>query len=420
MTGETIRPTAVTPAQFPWADYSGQTFSLGLLVGSDLILSGHSGAVFDAEAGRSVVRGGMGDQAQIAYDKQAASLGAAGMAFADVTRVVENVTIAGLDSYAEARAVRDRVFGTHRPTVVTVVVDRLVRRTALIEVELHASAGGGDVLVEASSASDATASSVADISARRELVRRGHDGTVYLPTLLPVDDQGGLVAPGDPVGQYTYCLERGLHLLERAGLGASNIVSTAEYLSEDSRADPHAGSRSRAALLDGVRPAVTSVLMSRLHAPGVLVALDVVASTEHPVPVEPGWASLADDTASHAVRAGGTLFVSAVSSRERGSGQPSNPGDLRAQAEQVYADVLDTLAAVGSSAPDLLSTVEYVTAAGIGDYRAVADVRRAMLAPPFPASTGIVCGGLLAGEAMFQVVPTAFVAADHAAARGER
>jgi hypothetical protein len=43
----------------------------------------------------------------------------------------------------------------------------------------------------------------------------------------------------------------------------------------------------------------------------------------------------------------------------------------------------------------------------LGDYRAVADVRRELLREPYPASTGIVCGGLLRDEFLLEVVPTA-------------
>jgi len=53
--------------------------------------------------------------------------------------------------------------------------------------------------------------------------------------------------------------------------------------------------------------------------------------------------------------------------------------------------------------------VEYVTPEGLGDYRVVADVRREMLRSPYPASTGIVCGGLLRPEFLLEVVPTAVI-----------
>jgi enamine deaminase RidA (YjgF/YER057c/UK114 family) len=143
----TALPQAIEPAEFPWYDYSGYTFSLGLKLGDDVLNSGHSGSAFDPAKGKPDVAGGMGEQARTAYAKQEAILAAAGLTFADVTRVVENISIAGLPDYAEAQDVRAAVFGEHRPTVATVIVDRLVRRKALIEVEVHASLGGGQALV---------------------------------------------------------------------------------------------------------------------------------------------------------------------------------------------------------------------------------------------------------------------------------
>jgi enamine deaminase RidA (YjgF/YER057c/UK114 family) len=83
------------------------------------------------------------------------------------------------------------------------------------------------------------------------------------------------------------------------------------------------------------------------------------------------------------------------------------PGDLRAQAEFTYDSILQTMAAAGVGPEALLTTVEYVCPDGLGDYRAVADVRREKLREPYPASTGIVCGGLLRDEFLLEVVPTA-------------
>jgi hypothetical protein len=67
------------------------------------------------------------------------------------------------------------------------------------------------------------------------------------------------------------------------------------------------------------------------------------------------------------------------------------------------------MAAVGAGPEHLLTTVEYVTPDGLGDYRVVADVRREKLRAPYPASTGIVCGGLLRDEFLLEVVPTALI-----------
>ena len=82
---------AIEPASFPWYDYKGYTFSLGLVDGDSVINSGHSGSDFDPALGKAGIKGGMGEQAMTAYAKQEAILAAAGKSFSDVTRVVENI-----------------------------------------------------------------------------------------------------------------------------------------------------------------------------------------------------------------------------------------------------------------------------------------------------------------------------------------
>ena len=136
------------------------------------------------------VSGTMEEQARTAYEKVLCILAAAGFGLEDVTRVTENVTLSGLADYADAVRVRREVFGDHEPSVRTVVVERLVRRAAFLEVELHAVKGGGEVLV-----SSAT-------SACRPVAGEGFDGIVYLPTILPVDADGDVVHEGDVVAQY--------------------------------------------------------------------------------------------------------------------------------------------------------------------------------------------------------------------------
>ena len=134
---------AITPADFPWFKYSDYTFSLGLMHGNDAFLSGHSASEHDPETGRMVVKGDMTAQTSTAYAKIERILGAEGLSFADATHVVENVTVQGILDYDAAKSVRESTFGSHRPSLTTVVVERLLRPAALIEIEVHASRGGG-------------------------------------------------------------------------------------------------------------------------------------------------------------------------------------------------------------------------------------------------------------------------------------
>jgi hypothetical protein len=74
-----------------------------------------------------------------------------------------------------------------------------------------------------------------------------------------------------------------------------------------------------------------------------------------------------------------------------------------------YSAILELVTYAGGTAADLVDTLEYVTPEGLPDYRVVADVRKRLLSPPWPASVGAVCGGLLRPEFLLEVVPFAVV-----------
>ncbi|HYT10920.1 MAG TPA: Rid family hydrolase, partial [Mycobacteriales bacterium] len=84
-----------------------------------------------------------------------------------------------------------------------------------------------------------------------------------------------------------------------------------------------------------------------------------------------------------------------------------HPGNVAAQADAVYATVAEVLASAGLGPEHLVRTVEYVTAAGLPAYRKVAAVRQRRLRRPYPASTGLVCAGLLRPEFLLEVDATA-------------
>lgn len=397
-----MTPHAIKPASFPWFPYEGFTFCLGLADGDAAWTSGHTSAAHDETVGKMVVKGSMAEQARIAYQKVLTILEAAGLGIADVTRITENVTLSGLPEYADAVAVREEIFGGHQPTIRTVVVERLVRRTAFLEVELYAVAGGGKKLRIASEARDAG-------TWQRSPVTEGHDGTVYLPTIVPIDAAGDVVHPGDFVGQYAYCLDRADQLLRQAGLSLDNAVTTYDYSTPATRDVYRKTHQVRKERLGGagVYPGAGGILMSRLHHPEQLVALDVTAS-RHPLElVNPGWKRYDTLTYSPGVKAGRTLFMSGFAALDMATQQALHPGDIGAQAEATYGTILELLAYAGLGPADLLETTEYCVQSALPDYRAVAGVRERLLSPPWPASTGAICAGLLRPEFLLEVFPTA-------------
>ena len=344
---------ALEPEPFPWLDYRRYSFSLGVRHGSRVWLSGNTASAFDPGTGSVGVRGGMATQAGVAWDKVEAVLAAAGLGPDAVTRVVEYVTADGLSAYQEAVEVRATRLGANRPAVATVVVERLVRPEALLEVEVTASGAPGD------------------------------EGLVYL---------GSLTAPeaGDDLSAQVHAvLIRAGELLGAVGLGLGHVVKTVETTTPATRAAYRATAAVRRELLGPEFPAATGVLAPALERPGALVSIDVIASRLPKTVIDPDGSTRRGVTFSPAVRAGDVVFCSGATAIDPSTGQVAAAGDLAGQAEFVYGQLDGLLrAAGGSGLGDLVKTVEFVAPAGAGSYRDVAGVRERLLGRPFPASTG--------------------------------
>ena len=386
---------AITPAEFPYFPYDGFTFSLGRSEGEHAWLSGHSGARQDPDLGKMTVTGGMRAQATVMYEKIGCILDAAGMGFGDVTHLVENVTMAGLEFYGEAEEVRRSVLGSGEPALSTVVVNRLVRRAALIEVEVTAQRGGGRGL-------DADSTTGWH---RGHVVEAG--GTVYLPTIVPVGRDGRILYEGDFEGQYRYCVAQAGQLLAEVGLDLTHAATVVDYSIPATIGVHQAACDVRGDLCGPIYPATASLVMSQMQLSGVLVSVDVSASRQAPQLVDPGWARYRDQAASPAVRAGRNVFISGISSVDQGSGDVREPGNLEAQAKVAYGSLLSMLGHLGAGPADLIRTIEYVAEAGLAEYRAVAAVRQNVLAPPWPASVGAVSQGHHGEGLLLEVLPFA-------------
>src|SRR5215218_6903713 len=229
---------ALEPEPFPWLDYRRYSFSLGVRQGPRVWLSGNTASAFDPVTGSVGVRGGMAAQAGVAWDKVERVLAAAGLGVDAVTRVVEYVTVDGLAAYHEAAETRATRLGAGRAAVATVVVERLVRPEALLEVEVTAS-GTPDA-----------------------------DGLVYL---------GSLTAPaaGDELSeQVRAVLVRASELLAAVGLGLEHVVKTVETTTPATRAAYRATAAVRRELLGPAFPAATGVLAPALEGAEALVSVD--------------------------------------------------------------------------------------------------------------------------------------------------
>ena len=372
--------TVLKPKHFPWFDYTRYSFSMGLQSATGTYLSGNTASEFDPAAKKIVVKGGMTDQVRTAWAKIGAILEAGGLSYADVTRIVEYVKPEGIERYAEANAVRAEIFGPHKPPVYTVPVKALLRPDAFIEIEVTASPVPG---------------------------KKETSGAVFLPTVQPVDDRGNIIGAGDVVAQARAIFERAGKMLTALGVGFDRVVKTCDYITQAGLAAYKGTGRVRKDHLGPVYPGAAGIIMPRLVHPEALIQYDFIATRDTPVAVNPGWTRYQKLTYSPAVRAGKLLFMSGQGSLDPATERVVHDGDVVAQAEYTYANVLKVLEAAGAGPQNLVKTIEYVTPGGLARYRDVAKVREKLLREPWPASTGLICEALLRPEMQIEIDPFA-------------
>ncbi|MFI6949818.1 RidA family protein [Streptomyces sp. NPDC050422] len=317
-------------------------------------------------------------QARAAYGALSARL-----ADPDGALLTEFVTVAALDAHQELAAARAAHFPDAAGTARTVVVESLPDPDALLAVRAGSRTTAGD-------------------------------GTVRLPTVLPVDDHGDVAHPDDFPAQYAYCLRKAGRLLKSAGLSLDHAVTTFDYTTPATRRAYPACSGPRRELLGGagVFPGAGGILMSRLHAPGILVALDVTAS-RHPLSsVNPGWSRYDTLTYSPGVLAGRTLHMSGFAALDMETQQALHPGDVVAQTETVLRAVLEVVAAAGGGPEHLVTVEEYLCPPAVADRAAVTAARTRVLgAASRPAVTSVGCATLLRREFLTELFPTAVLPA---------
>jgi enamine deaminase RidA (YjgF/YER057c/UK114 family) len=184
-------------------------------------------------------------------------------------------------------------------------------------------------------------------------------------------------------------------------------VKTLEYVTPAARATYKGTARVRREHLGPVYPGAAGILMPRLLHPEALIQYDFIATRDTAVAVNPGWARYQKLTYSPAVRAGRLLFISGQGSLDPATEGIVHAGDVVAQAEYTYHNVIKVLETAGGGPQNLVKTIEYVTPAALSRYRDVGKVREKLLREPWPASTGVICEALLRPEMQIEIDPFA-------------
>lgn len=165
----------------------------------------------------------------------------------------------------------------------------------------------------------------------------GEDGIEYLPTIVGADKASAWGQVGAA--------------LNARGLSRAHVRKATELATPE--------------LFDAAEPA--SAL------PGLRICVPCLATAETGVQID---IAVAREVSR-------VVYVSAEA-------DPSIEGIVN-QCRELYARLDSKLAAAGASAASIVKTTEFITPAGLRDYRGTAEVRRDVFAAPYPAATGVIC-----------------------------
>jgi enamine deaminase RidA (YjgF/YER057c/UK114 family) len=344
--------------------------------GASLWTSGHTADVDWAYFGDAAAAGGPGEQTRVALTRIGEELAAHDLSFSDITCLTENVPTSALAAYGEIEQARNDVLGGLAVPIRTRVVTRLLKPGSAIEIEVNASSGG---VVEGKDLSRWHRSAIADT-----------DEIVTLPTLLPVDEEGRIVAAGDVVGQYAYILDRAAELLNGMGLSLRNVVRTLDFM-VPSALDfyPH---QLRRDLLGPVYPCAFAIFNDMTQVPGALVALDITVSRLEAEAVNPGWSRYDDLSYSPAVRVGRRVLIGGTASIDNVRAWPMFYDDPVAQCSMIFDTFAEILEHAGGSIADLVKVNEYLVPEIAHRYPEISAARRAKTPGVEPATTAYIVG----------------------------
>lgn len=385
---------ALAPAAFPFFDYRHYAFSLGVQAGGRVWLAGHTASRHDPASGRMVVTGTLAEQAAVSHAKQQALLAAADLDFGNVVRIVDYLTPAGRDAYADLAAPRRELFGAAPPAVSSMVVNSLLRPDALIETEVVAAIEPGKRIAVGHGLAGVPAAAAVESS-----------DLLYCSALLPLDEAGRVVR-GGLVAQTRQVYRNAEAVLHEAGYAWSDVIKTVEFVRAEAPGDYRDTWQVRAAHLGApgeTAVAATGVPMRELAHPEALIQIEFTAYRGGGRALNPGWPRYARLTYAPAVRAGEYVCVSGQLALDPETNAIVSPGDIVGQTRYVYGNIGRVLATAGLGLDSIVKTVEYITPAGLAAYRDTADLRKALSNAPYPAATGVVCETLLHPEALIEV-----------------
>ena len=374
----------VDPAKFPWLDLNRYTFCMGAENAGILYLSGQTASEYDPQQGRVVCKGDLLDQTRVIYEKLAVVLEAAGMGFDNVVQTVDYIDATALPQYRQTGEIRKQYLKDSPVGATGIIVERLLRPDAFIEVSMVAMKG------------------------EKKPINPGWDRygqLTYVPGVV-VDDEivwtSGFVGSEDIDGQSNYPqdtarqveLTYGIigRVLDGAGAGPDDVIKTLDYISPQCLLQYPNTADIRRGFFGDRFPASTNIPVNRLLRPEGHVEIEVVAvkgGVREEIRVPEWGRDYAGLTQNAGVKKGRLLQISGQSSVDHGTRSPVGGYDIVAQTEQAYKNIARIMDEGGYSMDDIVNTIEWIAPNGMMGYRKVGEVRRKYFGDQFPSATGV-------------------------------
>ena len=351
----------ICPADFPWKDYKRYTYPLGLDLGPLSFLSGLTASTYDAATDQIVATGDLKAQTGVALEKISLILKTAGYGFDDAVSLIQYVAPSAFEQLGELRAII-RAAGLGGAVAHIVPVTRLLRRDALVELEVIAARGG--------QRSPAGACAMRILAGEQAIVMTGATDAPSGATT-----QVALKAQVDAIGR----------MLKTAGCDWSNVARCRLVLASD-RVDEVESATAMVRAMVPELPVIPAVGVKAVPAGTPAARFSVewsLAGGNTAKPVESAGALVR--------RAGPFLVVTGM----LGGGADTG---ITAQAERIYGQQLpQLLAEAGLGIECIVQTVEWLTRDALPEYKDTGSIRRNTLREPFPVSSGLVCSVLPGG-----------------------
>ncbi|MDP6874351.1 MAG: Rid family hydrolase [Alphaproteobacteria bacterium] len=224
-----------------------------------------------------------------------------------------------------------------------------------------------------------------------------------------IDTEGNVIGEGDIAKQVDAIMDIAQGTMGQAGGRLDDVVRARIYVTDIALAD-QAG-RALAKYFHDVRPAATLVQVSRLARPTQLIEIELDAvdgAKETAQRLSSGRPTEELYAYSRAVRVGERVFISGTTSLDD-QGNVAHPGDLQAQAADIYRTILEVLDQAGAVPGDLVYSKSFVTdlAQAAGQTQARMDA----LGEIRPTATLLGVPGLIAPEMLVEIEAEAIIGA---------